>query len=261
MPRSRFGGRAVAPPVKKAPAPPANWRPSSFATPPVKKAPAPMAPPTMQGTTGAQRQAYSASWLKPAPAPVAPPPAPVTPPVQRQPANAGGGGGTVAAPAYSAASQIIAGNAPPIGQNFAEEDAWYNAQVAALQAALDNQMSNSQLRSTQFGQQYQDQLRQLGYKQGDGWDWNDQNTQAGSQRRALNENYASRGMLQSSGFGEATNDLLRGLNSRQSQLAQTDQQFRSQKAQDETDYRRQYDVQRQQAQAAALSRRAARYAL
>lgn len=128
-------------------------------------------------------------------------------------------------------------------EDYLASDAMFQAQKNALQTALDAYLSDSAAQRQTYETNYGDSLRKLGFTgdrgtldkakwdpndqrfevndapvQGFGWNETDNLTASGRGfENALND-FASRGMLQSSAYGRARNDLMRNLNE---QLAST----------------------------------------
>jgi len=128
-------------------------------------------------------------------------------------------------------------------EDYLASDSMFQAQKNALQTALDAYLSDSAAQRQTYNTNYGDSLRKLGFTgdkgvldtakwdptdqrfevndapvQGFGWNETDNLTASGRGfENALND-FASRGMLQSSAYGRARNDLMRNLNE---QLAST----------------------------------------
>lgn len=128
-------------------------------------------------------------------------------------------------------------------EDYLASDAMFQAQKNALQTALDAYLADSAAQRQTYETNYGDSLRKLGFTGDKGlldkakWDptdqrfevdnapvqgfsWNETDNLTASGRgfeNALND-FASRGMLQSSAYGRARNDLMRNLNE---QLAST----------------------------------------
>jgi hypothetical protein len=128
-------------------------------------------------------------------------------------------------------------------EDYLGADTMFQAQKNALQAALDAYLSDSAAQRQSYNTNYGESLRKLGFTGDRGaldkakWDdadqrfeindapiapatWNETDNLTASGRgfeNALND-FASRGMLQSSAYGRARNDLMRNLNE---QLAST----------------------------------------
>ena len=128
-------------------------------------------------------------------------------------------------------------------EDYLASDAMFQAQKNALQTALDAYLADSAAQRQTYNTNYGESLRKLGFTgdkglldkakwdpadqrfevdnapvQGFGWNETDNLTASGRGfENALND-FASRGMLQSSAYGRARNDLMRNLNE---QLAST----------------------------------------
>ena len=154
----------------------------------------------------------------------------------QQGGGGGGGGGGTFDPNAPIASAMT-------DEDYLGADAMFQAQKNALQAALDAYLADSAAQRQSYNTNYGESLRKLGFTGDKGaldkakWDetdqrfeidnapiasasWNETDNLTASGRgfeNALND-FASRGMLQSSAYGRARNDLMRNLNE---QLAST----------------------------------------
>lgn len=106
-----------------------------------------------------------------------------------------------------------------------DADTAFQAQKAALASALKAYQADIDAQKSDYDTNYRDALRKLGFKgdvtgienktatAGEG-DWNqtDVNTASGRGFESALNDFAARGMLQSSAYGQAYNNLLRNLN-------------------------------------------------
>lgn len=174
----------------------------------------------------------------------------------------GGGGGGGAAPAP----------APQTDANYLQGDAPYQAQLAALMAALSNYQADTTAQQTKYDTQYGSAMQSLGYGIPDNlatpnvneanpnaWNFQDLNSAAGRAQNNQMNDFASRGMLQSSLFGTASENLLRSLNDQRNSIDTAKSSFTGDLQRQLTDYQTQNKLSQQQAQADALARRTATY--
>lgn len=144
--------------------------------------------------------------------------------------------------------------------NWLEQDVSYNSQLSALTRALQNRQAGYVQQRNSFDTEYNQGLNDLGWDPGQGqWDTHDQLTRSGAATRAQTGDFASRGMLQSSGFGEARDNLNRSLNNELVSAERGRQGFLDSSQRDEVAFKDQNSLQQQQAKADALARRAAMY--
>lgn len=94
---------------------------------------------------------------------------------------------------------------------------------------------------------------------GGSWNFNDQNTASGKAYQNQLNDFASRGLLQSSLYGQANNDLIRSLTDQLSGLETSKSNFMTNLAQQLSAYQNQNTASQQQAKADALARYAAQY--
>lgn len=210
----------------------------------------PYSPPPIPGPT----QSYSA----------APSPAPAPAPVPYGGDMFGGGGGGVA-PSPSPAPQMSE-------TDFLSGDKSYQAQLAALMAALSNYQADTTAQQSKYDTQYGTAMQNLGYGIPDNlattdvneadpnaWNFSDLNSAAGRAQNNQMNDFASRGMLQSSLFGTASQNLLRSLNDQRGSIDTAKTNFTSDLQRQLGDYKTQNNLSQQQAQADALARRTATY--
>lgn len=160
-------------------------------------------------------------------------------------------------------------------QDYLAGDSAYQAQLAALQKTLADYESDQTNQTNQYNTQYGNSLASLGYQspaagavdpstgqptQGS-WNFQDQNTAAGrSYQNQLND-FASRGELQSSGYGTALDNLTRSLDTQKGAMDTSKQSFLDNLASALSQEQNSNQLSIQQAQADAIARRAAQYGL
>lgn len=162
--------------------------------------------------------------------------------------SSGGGGGVapMAAPAPVSEEDYLAG------------DSAYQAQIAALARALQDFQADDTAKRTQYNTDFGTTLKNLGYNEGTkAWATGDTNTAAGrSYQNQLND-FAGRGLLQSSLYGTAVDNLMRSLNDQLSGINTAKTNFLSDQDRALSQYKNQNTLDSQQARAEALARRAA----
>lgn len=171
----------------------------------------------------------------------------------------GGGGAALAAPA------------PPMSEaDWLAGDQSYIRQMAALKAALDNFIADQGAQTTRYNTDFNEGIRQLGWMgrpQAEGsseWDsaggsWNetDQNTASGRAFTNQLNDFASRGILQSSLFGTARNDLQRSLNDQLGSVVTGRRNFLDDLTRQRTSYTQENENSGRSAREEALARMAA----
>jgi hypothetical protein len=189
-------------------------------------------------------------------------------PISRIGEDTGGGGG-----GGGGLGGIDIGTLPPLSdQDYLAGDAQYQAQLAALMDALNQGNTDFEAQSSRYQTTFDDSLRQLGWggeraddpatadvneAQPGSWNRTDQNTASG---RALNNqlnDFASRGMLQSSLFGTANDNLMRSLNEQLGSMQTGRQGFMDDIARQRAAFEQENLLNQQNAKAEALARRAA----
>lgn len=159
----------------------------------------------------------------------------------------------------------IAGAAAPAAPGVSEasflvSDPGYKAQLAALTKALSDYQASNNTQLSQYNTDYGKSLKSLGWDPtAKDWNTQDQNTSSGRAVQNLNNDFASRGLLQSSLFGEADNNLMRSLNDQLSSIDTAKQNYSTNLAQQLAAYKNQNLASQQQAKADALARYAAQY--
>lgn len=159
---------------------------------------------------------------------------------------------------------------PPSEEDYLAGDAGYQAQLAALLKALDLFKADDTAQRTRYETDYGEALKNLGWTPDDpntadineaAWNWEDMNTASGRAYQGQLNDFASRGMLQSSGYARANNDLQRSFNDQLGSVDRARTDFISQRDRDLAAYQNENTSSSQQARAEALARRAAMYGL
>lgn len=188
-----------------------------------------------------------------------------------------GGGGTASSYVAPATATAPAAPATPDFNSWLGQDAQYTAQMAALQKALSDYNASENAQQSQYDQQAANSLKDLGFTLGAGqsltglagqtgdlkslgsWNLDDQNTASGRAYQNQLNDFASRGLLQSTGYAQKLSDLLNSLGSQASQLGLGQQNFDNGIKQAIQSYGTNNTSQQQQAAADALSRYAAQF--
>jgi len=185
------------------------------------------------------------------------------------PSYSSGGGGSYGGGGYS--SYAASAPAPAV-----DPDAWlnaggdqaYQAQMSALQKALSDYQADNTHQKDQYTTDFTKSLGQLGWTPGTvnpddvnagAWNFQDQNTASGKAYQNQLNDFASRGLLQSSLYGQANNDLLRSLTDQLSGLETSKTNFMTNLAQQLSAYQNQNTASQQQAKADALARYSAQF--
>ena len=171
----------------------------------------------------------------------------------------GGGGGGGGVGSLSVQSAI------PSKSDYLKGDATYQATISALAKQLTNFNTDIDTQLSNRKVDYDKALQQLGYimpakgaTEGT-WNFEDQMTAAGRAYQAMLNDFASRGMIQSSGYGEAQNDLTRTLNEQFKGLETSNKQFIDDTGRQKTKAADENTAAQQAARAEAILRRAAQY--
>lgn len=180
-------------------------------------------------------------------------------PAQAQNYGAYGSGGTGFGAGGAAAS------APVDSGSYLGGDAQYQLQLAALQKAAADEQADITNQTGQYNTQYTDALKQLGYEQPDptqanaqgAWEFGDTNTAAGRAFQNQQNDFAGRGLLQSSGYATANDNLTRSLNDQLNSTNTAKQSFLDTLAQQQRTFLSDNQNQVQQAKIDALARMAA----
>jgi len=174
--------------------------------------------------------------------------------------GAGGGGiaspsAALAAPAMSEEDYLASG-----------ADSAYTAQMAALQKALENQQADITAQQGKYNVDYGDSLKNLGWIQDDpttpdvnegAWNFKDTATAAGRGFQNQQNDFAGRGLLQSSLYGEANDNLTRSLNDQLGGINTGKQNFMDDLTRQQNAFTADNGLSMQQAKAEAIARRAA----
>lgn len=140
-------------------------------------------------------------------------------------------------------------------------DSGYQAQLAALQRAMADSDGEFTARKSRYDVDYNDSMKNLGWLdkgQGQGdWNYGDLNTAVGRANSSLENDYASRGMLQSSLYGTAKDNLMRSLNDQRTGMVSARQREFDDIGREQGAMRAENTQSRNQARVDALSRRLA----
>lgn len=159
---------------------------------------------------------------------------------------------------------------PPSEEDYLKGDAAYKAQIAALAKALQDYTADDTAQRTKYETDYGTGLKQLGWTPDDpktadinegAWNWEDQLTASGRANENQLNDFASRGMLQSSAYAQAQNDLQRSFNDQLGSVNKARGDFLSQRDRDLAAYKNENTGASQTARAESLARRAAQYGL
>lgn len=193
-------------------------------------------------------------------------------PIQNTPSGGGSSGGSYGGSTGGVYGGTSFAAAPPAPseEDYLAGDAGYQAQLAALLKALELFKSDDTAQRTRYETDYGEGVRNLGWTPDDPktegideskWNWEDQNVASGRAYQGQLNDFASRGMLQSSGYGRAVNDLQRSFNDQLGSVNRARTDFLSQRDRDLAAYENENTSSSQQARAEALARRAAQYML
>lgn len=164
----------------------------------------------------------------------------------------GGGGGGGMAPSVSA----------PTEEDYLAGDAGYQTQLSALQGALQRFLADSDFQRSNYNTDYGKSLRDLGYDEDTKqWNWNDRLTASGRGYQNQLDDFASRNMLQSQGYADAYQELLRMLNQQYDSMAGARNTFMTDLDNQTANYKAENLANQQAARAEALQRRASQFLL
>lgn len=173
-----------------------------------------------------------------------------------------GGGGGGYAPAAAGGDD----------DSFLSGDASYQAQLAALLKAAQDQNADFAAQRSKYDVDYGDSLKNLGWNQPivddpktpgvdeskpGAWNFQDLNTAAGRGYNNTQNDFASRGLLQSSLFGTALDNFTRSLNDQLGGINTGRQNFLDDLTRQQSAATSENTLNQQQARADALARRAA----
>lgn len=151
-------------------------------------------------------------------------------------------------------------------QDFLAGDSNYQAQLAALLKALSDQQADSTAQQSKYNVDYGSALQNLGWSPDDpatadvnegAWNFGDQNTAAGRAFQNQQNDFAGRGLLQSSLYGTANDNLTRSLNDQLGGINTAKQNFFDDLTRQGSAFAGENTLAQQQAKAEALARRAA----
>ena len=164
----------------------------------------------------------------------------------------GGGGGGMAAPMVSAPSE----------EDYLAGDSGFQTQQSALQAALQRFLADTEFQKTNYNADYGRSLKDLGYDEGQkSWNWNDKLTASGRGYQNQLDDFGNRGMLQSSGYADAFNELQRMLNQQYEGVSNAKNTWMKDLENQTANYKAENTANSQAARAEALQRRAAQFGL
>jgi hypothetical protein len=144
-------------------------------------------------------------------------------------------------------------------------DSGYQGQLAALMKALEDYRADTTAQGSRYDVDYGKGLKSLGWNDLDGdfatadgeWDLDDPNTAAGRGFTSQRNDFASRGMLQSSDYGRANDLLMRNLNDQRSSMETGRNRFTQDLASQLSAFENENNSAQQSARNEALMRRAA----
>lgn len=160
------------------------------------------------------------------------------------------------------------GTGGPMGDvDYLAGDSPYQAQLTALMKALSDYRADSTSQASRYDVDYGKGLKALGWNDMDGdfatadgeWDLDDPNTAAGRGFTSQRNDFASRGMLQSSDYGRANDLLMRNLNDQRGSMETGRNRFTQDLATQLAAFENENNAAQQSAKQEALLRRAAPY--
>lgn len=142
-------------------------------------------------------------------------------------------------------------------------DSQYQLQLQALTRALGDQSADNTAQQTRYNTDYSGAVKNLGYTQDDpttpqdegAWNFQDQNTASGRAFQNQQNDFAGRGMLQSSAYGTANDNLTRSLNDQLTSTNTAKDSFLADLARQQGAFTTDNTNQTQQAKIEALTRR------
>ena len=169
-----------------------------------------------------------------------------------------GGAGFGADPGAGAAPVVTA----PSEEDYLAGDSGFQTQSSALSAALQRYLADADFQKNTYETDYGKSLRDLGYDEGSSkWNYDDKLTASGRGYQSQLDDFGNRGMLQSSGYADALNELQRMLGQQYDTLKTGKQTFMSDLSNQTANYRGENTSNVQAARAEALQRRASQYGL
>lgn len=212
--------------------------------------------------TTAMKAATTASAPTTAPAP-APAPAP-----------SGGGTGGGSYDTYSGGGSYGGGGfggggggiapmiAAPTEEDYLAGDSGFQTQQSALQAALQRFLADADFQRSNYNADYGRSLKDLGYDEGQkAWNWNDKLTASGRGYQNQLDDFGNRGMLQSSGYADAFEELKRMLNQQYEGVSNAKNTWMTDMDNQTANFKAENTANAQAARAEALARRAASFGL
>lgn len=182
--------------------------------------------------------------------------------------TSGGGGGSYGGGSYGGGSYGGGGDVappvvtPPSEEDYLAGDSGYTTQLSALQSALQRYIADSDFQRKNYETDYGKSLRDLGYDEGKkAWNWTDQLTASGRGYQNQLNDFGARGMLQSSGYADAFNELQRMLNQQYDSLSSAKTNYMTDLDNQIANYKGENTSSQQAARAEALARRAAQYGI
>lgn len=184
----------------------------------------------------------------------------------------GGGydGGAVAPNAFGAVAEISAPQAPT-DDEWWNSDSGFQAEQGSLKTSLDSALANLTQQRTGYDTDFMTTLKNLGWGWGDntkldGFDKGkfDPTNQLGAYGQGLtnmNNDFASRGLMDSSFFADALTDFNTDMNNQYQNLVGGRNQFRNERAADELAANNEYQQALARARAESLARRDAQYGI
>lgn len=175
------------------------------------------------------------------------------------------------APLAPLAAAAAPASVPTIDPNAYKSDASYIAQMAALAASKQNYETDFTNKTTQYNTQYADALRNLGFapaapgakdnpatpgidESKGQWLLNDLNSAAGRSYNSQKNDFGARGLLQSSLYATAMDNLMRSLNDQNTSLNNAKQSYLSGLSTDKAQFEAQNTYQQEQAKQDAMAR-------
>lgn len=188
--------------------------------------------------------------------PAAPAPAPSAP------RSGGGGGGGGFSQPFSAPAPAPVVQPPQLAEpDILAQDSGFTAQQSALATALQNYLANAKAQTTVYNNDYNSALKGLGVENPDAadsagvqWNWLDPLTASGKAYQQTNNDFASRGMLQSSGYNDAQDQLSKMLGQQFDTIHDNRSNWLADMARQQTDYSAQNTAALNSAKAEALAR-------
>ncbi len=171
----------------------------------------------------------------------------------------GGGGGGGGAEMFAAEATAPP---PPSQDEWLAQDSQFIDEKSAAEQDYQNLLAKLAQQKTDYELDNKNTLRNLGWQSdNNSWNMNDRLTGYGNAYQNQLNDFASRGLMDSSLYGEAQNDLNRGFNQQRDDLATALQNFNAGQATDRASAQTSRDQAQAAAQRQALLRYAAQYSL